>query len=282
MSVRAYRVFIISVLQFVAQLEDPPPHFDSVEATACRRLLPGPWLWMTPSVLHHLRSLGYPMDLANMHELAWAVEVRVFYKENRLQGGLQVTRRARELRQALNANTDLEQWQWLLSWQQQSFLFKLESAHSRFQEVVQERTLTDQLPEAYLQWRVEVAAGDFEGIRHCKLQATIREVLHQPSIASAVAHIRPKLDRIRSDVLPGQRVNLALSTLRGMLQSLAPRVASAYLRTICNGWITRTRFSGHQWFQHGGHCRFGCTECEDTLQHFAVRAPCQLEPCAVR
>ena len=148
-------------------------------------------------------------------------------------------------------------------------MFNLESAHSRFQEVVQERTLTDQLPEAYLQWRVEVAAGDFEGIRHCKLQATIREVLHQPSIASAVAHIRPKLDRIRSDALPGQRVNLALSTLRGMLQSLAPRVASAYLRTICNGWITRTRFSGHQWFQHGGHCRFGRTECEDTLQHFA-------------
>ena len=91
-------------------------------------------------------------------------------------------------------------------------MFKLESAHTRFQEVAQERTLADQLPEAYLQWRAEVAAGDFEGVRHRRLQATVQEVLHQPTLEPAINHIRPKLDRLRARVLPGHRVDLALDT----------------------------------------------------------------------
>ena len=42
-----------------------------------------------------------------------------------------------------------------------------------------------------------------------------------------------------------------------------PRVISAYLRLICNGWITGRRF------QRQAFCSFSCGVQEDSIEHFA-------------
>ena len=89
MTLRAYRIYVASVLLFVAQLEDLPSTFDHAEATACRRLFPGPHLWITPGVLKELRALEFPTDLACIHTIAVAAKSRVVRYENVAQGGLQ-------------------------------------------------------------------------------------------------------------------------------------------------------------------------------------------------
>ena len=90
MTLRAYRIYAASVLLFVAQLEDLPSTFDHAEATACRRLFPGPHLWITPGVLKELRALEFPTDLARIHTIAVAAKSRVVRYENVAQGGLQI------------------------------------------------------------------------------------------------------------------------------------------------------------------------------------------------
>ena len=53
LSLRAYSVYITSVLGFVTQLEPLPAElFDTAEICMCRRLFPGPNYWVKPAVLH--------------------------------------------------------------------------------------------------------------------------------------------------------------------------------------------------------------------------------------
>ena len=50
LTMQAYRVYVWSVLLFVAQLEDLPPNFSDFELKACRALLPGPRGWISFAV----------------------------------------------------------------------------------------------------------------------------------------------------------------------------------------------------------------------------------------
>ena len=93
MTLRAYRIYMMSVLLFVTQLEDPPEDFSAREQAACRRLFPGPTHWISPSFLQQLSMLGFPCSLPNLHDTATAAKSRVFRNENRMHGGLNIATR---------------------------------------------------------------------------------------------------------------------------------------------------------------------------------------------
>ena len=70
----------------------------------------------------------------------------------------------------------------------------------------------------------------------------------------------------------GEKVRLRASEVRmGVLIEISSmlgiprhgRIAAAYIRLICNGWITRCRF------QNTGSCAFGCGHDEHSMEHFA-------------
>ena len=44
---------------------------------------------------------------------------------------------------------------------------------------------------------------------------------------------------------------------------MAPRVVASYIRTVCDGWATLSRF------QCRGLCRFGCGNEQDSISHIA-------------
>ena len=84
--------------------------------------------------------------------------------------------------------------------------------------------------------------------------------------STGLAHIRTHLDRrlrkMPMNVLPGYRTTRAISTLQHLSNKVAPRVISALLRTLCNGWCTAGRFGQRT------TCKF-CKRGADTLPHIA-------------
>ena len=59
------------------------------------------------------------------------------------------------------------------------------------------------------------------------------------------------------------RVDRAVAMLRGLSTEVAPRVQAAVIRTHWNGWTTARRF------QQRRGCIFGCTNGEDSIEHYA-------------
>ena len=88
-------------------------------------------------------------------------------------------------------------------------------------------------------------------------------VLHAARPSGALrSHLRKRLDRWEISVLPGYRVERAMSVLKSLGNSSSPRVWAVVFKTFCNGWVTDRRF------QSTGPCRF-CQNFEDSLEHYA-------------
>jgi len=114
LSLRAYSVYIASVLGFVTQLEPLPTElFDAAEVFMCRRLFPGPNYWVKPAVLHLLRELGSSIGLQDVRATSVAARSRVFRAS--AGGGAELRRRERRLRHVV-AISGVSHCLWLHTW----------------------------------------------------------------------------------------------------------------------------------------------------------------------
>ncbi len=75
--VLAYKICILPVPFFAAQLEDLPPHWPVHEERAVQKLRPGPWKWLPLGVARNLKQLGLPMDFLDLEILVPAMRLRV-------------------------------------------------------------------------------------------------------------------------------------------------------------------------------------------------------------
>ena len=98
LSLRAYRVYISTVLSFVGQLEALPSSFDAYEKSACESLFPGPAHWLPVLASRALTYMGMPVELPDMRIITTAASSRVTRCEDLRHGGLRVFERARNLR----------------------------------------------------------------------------------------------------------------------------------------------------------------------------------------
>ena len=226
LSLQAYRVYISSVLQFVAQLEDLPPDFLVHEQRACQLLLPGPTCWMVSSCLRDLRSFSFPSELPDLGAIAAAAKARVVRFENATHGGLRVQERASRLRDLLPSPAcSLAHAAWRGSWAPNCFLFKLAGADSDLQRRVA------LLP----------GGGGLDLSVRCGWQGRATNLYRESRPIAAYVHLRRRLDRWILQTFPGRRVERALVTVQVLGRSAAPRVQATYLRTRCDGWCTRRR-----------------------------------------
>ena len=131
MTLRAYKIYVASVLMFVAQFEEAPEEFEDAEKEACRLLFPGPHLWITPAVLRQLRAASFPVEWYCVRTMATAAQSRLLRCENMSNGSLRVGTRAAETRRKLDY---CEQWNrlyWLNSWIHNAFTFTLQRADDK-------------------------------------------------------------------------------------------------------------------------------------------------------
>ena len=250
LNIRAYQIYIATVLSFVGQLDNLPREWGQHEAQACRLLFKGPTGWMTPGCLRAAKHLGLPAELPDLRVVTLAAKCRVHRYENAKAGGLNATERAEELERVVRtsaaADIPLDWLPWLCG----SFLRKLADAHEELQA-------RDPGCE-----RARALAGTDPAARKTQWQRACVVVLRPPHIEQALRHLRRRLDRWEVEALPGHRVGRVVQLLQSLSRLVQPRVVAAVLRLLCNGVVTARRFQGR------GRCRFGCPE-PDSVEHYA-------------
>jgi len=94
-------------------------------------------------------------------------------------------------------------------------------------------------------------------------QSVATRILRPPTLREVTTHFRRRLDKFAMQTLPGHRVQRVTRVVKQLHSLVAPRVVASYIRTVCDGWATLSRF------QCRGLCRFGCGNEQDSISHIA-------------
>ena len=87
--------------------------------------------------------------------------------------------------------------------------------------------------------------------------------------AAVIHFVRCRLVRWRLNGLPARVTTWATRNLSVITKRCKTCVASAYLRTILNGWCTARRFRSMPGKKGMGSCLFGCGRGVDSIEHYA-------------
>ena len=255
----AYNVYIASLLSFLLQLEVVPVAFRALEASALRRLVPGPAQWILPADLHALRRhYGMPHDFADIADVSLAARFRVAHCEAAAAGGLQVSTAVRRLADLYRRTPFLYRMGRWRQWFLHSYVHNLQEAVEEYSR----RGIT----VAALEVDVSAGASSLRPRAHAPraaqgIQRAARAALVRAARAHPETRLRQKLERWRLPLFPRLRAQRAARVLLRLRQVVPPRVVAAVLRTWYNGWCTRRRFQGR------GKCVFGCSHGADAVEH---------------
>lgn len=250
-TLQAYRVYVMSVLTFVAQLVAPPPEWEQTERQACQILFPGPTGWMTPPCLKGLKLLGMPMELPQLPAIAQAAQCRVCRYENATHGGLHITTRTARLDSLFSScplHDRVDMWG---PWPRHTVLHQI---HHRNADLLQQ----DPTYEV-----TKKRAGQNVDKHRTSWQRACYATLRTSYKVEVARHMRRRLDRWHIPLLPGKRYCRVTLLLKGLAKKTPPRIPAAVLRCLCNGLITSRRYQGRN------RCGLGCIEAEDSLEHYA-------------
>jgi hypothetical protein len=259
----AYAVYILPVVLFVAQLDAPPEAWAATEATALRRLLPGPGCWVQPADVRGLKNSGMPKGIPDLAHIITATQFRVASREAAATGGLKVGIRASLLRQWLSTSEQVSRCGVWHQWFQRAFLLQLDAAVTkcRGRGITQESVVQQLSNHAARPFTREVQARIDSGFPRAT-RAALR-----PSLDGGLQErMRHKLERWRTPQFPRVRATRAIRVLQMLAKLVPPRVVAALLRTLWNGWTTERRMQ--RAVHDGKGCIFGC-EAADSIEHYA-------------
>ena len=245
----AYNVYMVTLLEYVAQLLRVDDRVVIAEQWALRKLAPGPGMWIMPADLENLTVLGHPMALRSIVHTAMASKLRIcatIARDSR--------RRHRELDNVLLDNLRRP----LGDWHSQSLYSILEANRAALQDhgitvasVRADPSCAGRKQDAY-----------FQRAARAMIQATIAPF-------NAENRIRHKLERWNLSGPPAHLARRACLNFTLVQDCCRPCVASAYLRTLWNGWPTTHRMRTLQGTVVIG-CVFGCQTAVDRIEHYAV------------
>ena len=130
---KTYNVFAVSVMSFLAQLEELPPDVHDVEARVLRKVAPGPGFWASPQDLWYLKDCyGQTCNLHRLSTMALAAKVRVATYEPLSVSGMSLSGRARRLRADMASTTFFDRRAHWRGWYEGAAVFVLTSAVSTF------------------------------------------------------------------------------------------------------------------------------------------------------
>jgi hypothetical protein len=105
-STLAYTTYILPILSYVGQLCSPPAAALEAEASALRKLIPGPGNWCIKNDIFYMAdNFGQARNLPSLVHMCAAAQKRVQLWENRANGGLAVDARFAQLQSAIS-NTE--------------------------------------------------------------------------------------------------------------------------------------------------------------------------------
>ena len=261
----AYNTYVMSVLAFVAQLENPPEQVLKAERKALRAAARGPGNWAKPSDLWFLKeAFGGTVSFASVAISAWAAQVRVFEWEARATGGLKAKQRAKNLSDTEGTGEYMGRRTLWASWYARSHVRVLTRAVQSMEDLgITIFDVSNTLARGATQpWNSRRTVAIKRGF-----QRQVRSHLLERMCPDAEDRIRHKLSRWHFDGNP--RVNACRATRRlHILQSLVPpRVTAAVFSTLWNRWTTCRKFQMRT--STLSRCVLGCPgQAEDSLEHY--------------
>jgi hypothetical protein len=256
----------MSVLSFVAQLENPPARVLELEKKTLRRVAPGPGQWAIPSDLWHLQeSFGQARSYRSVQVTALAAQLRVATWEAHSAGGLHLRVRARELDSLRRCNDHIERITVWSDWYRRSHIGVLHATVSSLESKgVSASSIKSELAGSAIRpWPPEV-------------RTRIKKGFQRAAASKILAHLRPnaefrmrhKIERWKLQGPPGRAATRILCRLEKLRTLVTPRVSAACFSTIWNRWVTARRF------QRRGlpcnRCVLGCPgHAEDSIEHYS-------------
>ncbi|CAE8623190.1 unnamed protein product [Polarella glacialis] len=244
----AYRSFVISVLSFVWQLEDPPPDLLKSEVHVLRCLVPGPGNWISKKDLFHLADgLGFPASFPSIVTSALAAKLRVLRFDI-----TDAISRAIELRTLLASSTCDPLFE---PWYRQAHVFV---SHQAQEQALNARVTARTIAAALSHLRTQT-----ELRKSFQKEATIQLLIKGPDSYDVEFGLRCRFCRWQLQLSPRIAAVRSISLFRRLAKLVKPRVWAAVLRTHLNGWCTQRRF------QQIGVCIFQCSPtARDCIEHY--------------
>ena len=268
-AVEAYRVFIFSVVLFVAQLDPLPPGFAATERRVWARLAPGPGSWITPPVIGQLRALGFPVQAPEAAVVAVAARARVAVHDSASKGGLRIEEHCERINAARADPANRRRVRHFADGLSRIIVTHLRDARAQVAAAaadLQDHSLFDPTASASRKDGWQARATELL-TRHAERRQVQRLAPGAGrGLTELFCHCRRRLERfVIPAVLPGRRVQRWLGHCRTISARLPPRVLAATLRAAFNGFNTERRH------QRRAPCAFGCSgHGEDSVEHYAA------------
>jgi len=271
----AHRIYAISTLSFVIQLEPLPSDWAEIEKATTGKVLRGFRAWGIPYDLKILEELGFPTCLPDMRAMQWAAKLRVARWEDAASGGLRVRERASQLRTAVQSSECLRTAGEWANWFRTGFVVNLAEAilESKAHGVDTFSVLAKAVGSPNGPW----TQPQWQQARN-RFQKSAYKLLIKLPEAGIEERLRHKLDRWDTGDFGRVKVARARKMLKWLGKEVPPRIWAAVWRALWNGWATRRRTQG----RHGlDACAFCDSEYgDDSLEHYAHCRP--LHDCAGR
>jgi hypothetical protein len=266
MTVMAYRVYVVSVLLFVLQLEDLPPEWQDQERRAVQELLPGPFQWLPMELAYDLRRLGLPGELPDLRDLRPAIRLRVLRSLTGHPVRLQLDTMHRQLAQSMQQTDFINRAGAWADWYNTSYVAKLLEAKGEYRRHGKtidsiEHDVAGHSPRPWPRKLAAKVKANFQKEASKQLQEVARR---RHGLLEMKLNL--KLRRWKLDVLPGHRAARVLQAMASIRGKISPRCHFGVLRAVLNGWMTGRRFG--QRHGDGACCRLGC-QGDDSVEHYS-------------
>ncbi len=230
-------------------------------------MVPGPYCWCLLADFHALgRHYGQAASFPRLTDLCLAARTRLKIFENGKHGGLGIKDKSEAIRLCISRIESTKRYSRWFSWFQHSVIEDIRGCESELEH----RGLT-------IRGLLDAAAGpaadnpsrEDEEKRRLRqkrcFQKTVRKKLDARTFIDATERMRHKLNRWNLEGIPAYTASRCIRALQQLTTWVPPRVCSAVLRTVWNGWCTRRRF------QQRGSCCFGCGSFshDDSIEHYA-------------
>ncbi len=252
MNCLACNVYIVTLLEYVAQLHDVPQEVVQAELRALRKLAPGPGNWIMPTDLANLKKLGFTTEFRLIQRTAAASKLRLCATV------------ARDVKRKGDA---------LMDTQVENLRRPFGPWHSSCYYANLQRNLLHLKQHAITMHAVQAQsdrASKKGKLRKDSFQAVARQWIQQKCEEYRTQHrVRHKLHRWKLKDPPAFVARRAQANFLVLKEYCRPCVVSAYIRSLFNGWPTSARMRTMEGTVTKG-CVFGCATALDRLEHYAV------------
>lgn len=251
LNIIAFNIFIVPVLEYVAQLLSVNEEVQDCMLKAMRRLASGPGTWIELQDMENLTWFGFPAEMRSIGATAKAAKLRLVASV-----ASDARRKCYDLQTA--------QSEWLLrpfgTWHQKSFYRVLDDNPLELQQ--HGITL-----EAVLE-KVGLVKKDAQRMQQLQMMAR-REIQNITNPYNEEFRVRKKIQRWK---LEGPDTKVACRILRNCRVvglSCRPCVLGLFFRTLWNGWPTTRKMRSAPVAKQLQSCLLGCSgDSQDAIEHY--------------